>query len=160
MTESQTHGRHGRRGFFVRLIQIVQGLMGATLAIVLGRTILGPSFAEHSESWLPAGSLSDLPDHEPVAVTLRVSRPDGPTEVVDRRVVYLVRVGPREVRALNSTCTHLGCRTRYNADSRRIECPCHGGVYDTDGQVVAGPPPEPLASMATRLDGNQVLVRV
>lgn len=160
MFEPQAHARRGRRGFFVRIIQVVQGAMGAALALVLGRAMLGPSFAEHSESWLPAGNLSDLPEREPVAVTLRVSRPDGPAEVVDRRVVYLVRVGPREVKALNSTCTHLGCRTRYNPDARRIECPCHGGVYDTDGQVVAGPPPQPLAAMPTRLDGNQVLVRV
>jgi len=160
MSDYLLQDRHGRRRFLVRVISVIQGAMGAAMAFVLGRAILGPSFAQHSESWLPAGALSDLPDHEPVAVTLRVSRPDGPAEVVDRRVVYLVRVGPRDVRALDSTCTHLGCRTRYNLDARRIECPCHGGIYDTDGNVVSGPPPGPLAAMATRVDGNQVLVRV
>jgi cytochrome b6-f complex iron-sulfur subunit len=74
--------------------------------------------------------------------------------------VYLVKTAPNEVRAFDSTCTHLGCRTRYNTESNRIECPCHGGMYDTNGQVIAGPPPQPLASLKTRVDGEHVLVEV
>ena len=82
-----------------------------------------------------------LKDGEPLAVTLRVARQDGASEVVDRRVVFLVRSG-EQVKAIDSTCTHLGCRTRFNAEAGHIECPCHGGVYDVTGQVVSGPPPQ------------------
>ena len=35
-----------------------------------------------------------------------------------------------------------------------------GTFWSYDGQVVAGPPPGPLAAIKTRVDGNQVLVQV
>ena len=53
------------------------------------------------------------------------------------KIVYLVKTG-NEVRALDSTCTHLGCRTRFNPETKQIECPCHGGVYDVTGNVIVG----------------------
>jgi Rieske Fe-S protein len=155
----QAHSDSTRRSFLVRLIQGVHGTIGVTLAYILGSAVLAPSMTRREPLWLPAGSLAGLPDGEPRAVTLRVARQDGATEAVDRRVVFLVRSGD-QVRALDSTCTHLGCRTRVNAEAGVIECPCHGGVYDLQGQVVSGPPPHPLAEIPTRLEGSRVLVQV
>ena len=150
----------GRRRFFVRIIQGVHGLMGATLALVLGRAVVAPAFARRAPIWLAAGSADALTDQVPLPVTLRVARPDGASEAVDRRVVYLVKAGDGSVRAFDSTCTHLGCRTRLNAETGLIECPCHGGVYDAAGQVVSGPPPSPLAELPARLEAGRVLVQV
>jgi Rieske Fe-S protein len=61
---------------------------------------------------------------------------------------------------LDSTCTHLGCRTRFNPESKLIECPCHGGVYDAAGNVVSGPPPSPLQRLPARIENDEVLVQV
>lgn len=151
--------RSQRRQFLVRCIQAIQGAMGVTLAVVVGRAVVAPASARRQSMWLHAGSFDALDEQTPTAVTLRIARPDGASEVVDRRVVYLVR-SASSVRALDSTCTHLGCRTRYSAEANRIECPCHGGVYDTNGEVVEGPPPHPLATLNTRLEGDQILVEV
>jgi cytochrome b6-f complex iron-sulfur subunit len=42
-------------------------------------------------------------------------------------------------------CTHLGCTVQYEAQSDRIHCGCHGGVYNAyTGANVSGPPPKPL----------------
>jgi Rieske Fe-S protein len=133
--------------------------MGATLAFVVGGAVVAPSFTRRQSAWLPAAELADLAEGTPRPVTLQVARADGATEVVDRRTVYLVRFGG-EVRALDSTCTHLGCRTRFNAASMRIECPCHGGMYDARGHVIGGPPPSPLQALPTRIDAGRVLVEV
>lgn len=133
--------------------------MGATLAFVVGGAVVAPSFTRRQSTWLPAADLSGLEDGVPLPVALRIARPDGAAGVIDRRIVYLVRTGA-EVRALDSTCTHLGCRTRFNPDSKRIECPCHGGVYDAAGNVVAGPPPSPLQRLPTRIENDRVLVEV
>lgn len=159
VTQHEPADPSGRRGFFVRIIQAVHAAMGAALAFVLGGAILAPSFQRRDEEWLSAGRFDLLREDEPLAVTLRVSRQDGYAQVVDRKVVYLVRSG-RDVRALESTCTHLGCRTSYDREGKRIVCPCHGGVFGIDGRVVEGPPPEPLRSLATRIDGDQILVQV
>jgi Rieske Fe-S protein len=149
----------GRRGFLVRLIQGTYAVIGATLAFVVGGAVVAPSFGRRETMWLHAGDAERLEDGTPLTITLRVARPDGPSEVVDRKIVYLVKMG-EDVRALDSTCTHLGCRTRFNSETRQIECPCHGGVYDVTGKVISGPPPAPLRSMTTRIDNGQVMVQV
>ena len=61
---------------------------------------------------------------------------------------------------MQSTCTHLGCRTSYDREKKLILCPCHGGVYDRQGHVLSGPPPAPLPTLPTRIEGGQVLVQV
>jgi Rieske Fe-S protein len=148
-----------RRTVLVRIIQSIHAVMGATLAFVVGGAVVAPSFTRRRSTWLAAADLSGLEEGTPTPVSLRVSRADGATEVVDRRMVYLVRNGG-DVRALDSTCTHLGCRTRFNPESQRIECPCHGGLYDATGQVIGGPPPSPLQVLRTRIEDDRVLVEV
>ena len=148
-----------RRGFLVRVIQATHAAIGATLAFIVGGAVVAPSLGRRESQWLHAGDVTQLAEDVPMPVTLRIARPDGASEVVERRVVYLVRSGDR-VRALDSTCTHLGCRTKFNAESMQIECPCHGGVYDSAGRVISGPPPAPLAAMATRIENDQIMVQV
>jgi Rieske Fe-S protein len=148
-----------RRTVLVRIIQSIHAVMGATLAFVVGGAVVAPSFTRRQNTWLAAAELSGLAEGIPQPVSLRVSRADGATAVVDRRIVYLVRHGA-DVRALDSTCTHLGCRTRFNPESKRIECPCHGGMYDATGQVIGGPPPSPLQILRTRIEDDRVLVEV
>lgn len=155
---SDTSSEH-RRGFLIRVIQTVHAGIGATLAFVVGGAVVAPSFSRREKLWLPAGSLPQLVDGVPTAVTLRIARSDGASETVDRRVVYLVKNG-EALQALDSTCTHLGCRTRFNPESRQIECPCHGGIYDTNGNVVSGPPPSPLVRVPVRVEHDRILVQV
>jgi Rieske Fe-S protein len=161
MTEHQSDvSSMGRRNFLVRAIVAIHGTIAATVAFVLGATTLAPSFSARDDTWLRAADLDSLPENQPVPVTLRVTRSDGYSQVIDRTVVYLVRTGDSDVRALQSTCTHLGCRTSYDRRSKRILCPCHGGVFDPQGNVLGGPPPAPLPTLSTRVQDGQVLVQV
>jgi Rieske Fe-S protein len=152
-------GSIGRRNFLVRTIAAIQATMAATVTFILGATTLSPSFSRRDETWLRAANLDNLPENQPFPVTLRVTRNDGYSQVDDRTIVYLVRTGP-DVRALQSTCTHLGCRTSYDRKTRRILCPCHGGVFDVQGNVLDGPPPAPLPALTTKIEDGQVLVQV
>jgi menaquinol-cytochrome c reductase iron-sulfur subunit len=160
MTTPESPIDPGRRSFLVRAVTAIHAAIGGTLAFVLGGAVLAPSFNKREADWLKAASLDALRDNEPVPVTLRVTRQDGYAQVVDRKVVYLVKTGTSEVRALESTCTHLGCRTSYDRQKQRIVCPCHGGQFGVDGSVKDGPPPEPLRSLQARVDGTDVLVQV
>jgi len=60
--------------------------------------------------------------------------------------------------AVSTRCAHLGCPVRYVTASERFICPCHGGVYDFQGKVAAGPPVRPLDRFETRVEGGRVLV--
>ncbi len=42
--------------------------------------------------------------------------------------------------AFSSTCPHLGCKVRWEAEATRFFCPCHNGIFNPDGVAIAGPP--------------------
>jgi len=157
---SSSNDEQGRRQFFARAIAAIQAAIGGTLGLMLGGAAASPAFARRQENWWTAARLATLTLNEPTPVVIRVARKDGYTQVVDRRTVFLVRSGDAQVTALDSTCTHLGCRVSWDRESKQLKCPCHGGTYDHTGAVVAGPPPQPLATLATRLDGDLVLVQI
>jgi menaquinol-cytochrome c reductase iron-sulfur subunit len=150
----------GRRRFLSGVIVTIQGAIGATLAFLLGGAAAAPAFGSRRTNWWPAIPLDDLADNEPTPVTIRVTRDDGYSQIVDRQVVFLVKTGSGQVTALSSTCTHLGCRVSWHASDQVLKCPCHGGVFDRTGAVKAGPPPGPLARIGTRVEGDQVLVEL
>ncbi|KAL0222624.1 hypothetical protein RCL1_002478 [Eukaryota sp. TZLM3-RCL] len=41
--------------------------------------------------------------------------------------------------AIKPTCTHLGCTLKFSDGDREWHCPCHGSVFDTQGNVMHGP---------------------
>jgi cytochrome b6-f complex iron-sulfur subunit len=62
--------------------------------------------------------------------------------------------GAKSVHALSATCTHLGCQVRWDEESTKFRCPCHGGVFDKDGNVVEGPPPHALNRVEVKVEEN------
>ena len=148
-----------RRRFLSRITNGIMGVIGGILAFIGGDAVLS-STVRRQENWLPASTLLDLPDNEPTPVTLTVARLDGFREVIDRRTIFLVKTQDSEVAAIDSTCTHLGCLVAWDSQAQLFKCPCHGGMYDRTGAVKDGPPPAPLVKIATRIDGDKVLVQV
>ncbi|WP_240985807.1 FAD-dependent oxidoreductase [Acididesulfobacillus acetoxydans] len=45
----------------------------------------------------------------------------------------------RQVHAVDTTCTHLGCELRWNNAESSWDCPCHGSRFGLDGEVLEGP---------------------
>jgi len=61
------------------------------------------------------------------------------------------------VSAFSAVCTHLGCIVEFDATARHIVCPCHDGHFNpTSGVVISGPPPRPLAPVATAIEGDEI----
>lgn len=50
------------------------------------------------------------------------------------------------VNVLSNSCAHLGCPVRWiiREGEGELLCPCHGGIYNINGEYVAGPPPRDL----------------
>jgi Rieske Fe-S protein len=57
---------------------------------------------------------------------------------------------------MSNHCAHLGCPVRWFPDRKEILCPCHGGIYDINGGLLGGPPPQGLFKYAfeIREDGG------
>jgi Rieske Fe-S protein len=58
--------------------------------------------------------------------------------------------------AFTAICTHQGCTVA--PAGKQFHCPCHGSIYDAaTGKVIQGPAPLPLAAVAVKVDGADVV---
>lgn len=62
------------------------------------------------------------------------------------------------VLAMWHRCTHLGCTVPWSDDEGQFHCPCHGGLYDTKGVVLGGPPPRPLDLFPIEIVDGEIIV--
>ena len=82
--------------------------------------------------------------------------PDGSVTFLEDERVFLVRQG-NTYRCLSAVCTHLGCTV--NRADHGYHCPCHGSVFDDQGNVKSGPAPRALAWFQVTLSkDNRLLV--
>lgn len=139
-----------RRGVLRAFVNGALGAVAAALAGVLGRFAYVPRLAAEPR-WHRAASLGDLEPGTPFPALVAVPRQDGWARTRADETVFLVWDGLTEVRAMSGTCTHLGCRVRWDAAASRFKCPCHGGEYDASGRVTAGPPPKALRAVPARI---------
>jgi Rieske Fe-S protein len=54
-----------------------------------------------------------------------------------------IRLDPRFL-VLAVNCAHLGCPVEWFQEAGLFLCPCHGGVYYSNGERASGPPPRGL----------------
>ena len=78
--------------------------------------------------------------------------------IVNNVPALLINRSDKGYIALSRVCTHLGCLVEYDRGKHRLICPCHAGIYDLEGSVVSGPPPAPLAKIALRVDGDNIVI--
>ncbi|MEP7265613.1 MAG: Rieske (2Fe-2S) protein [Bacteroidota bacterium] len=60
--------------------------------------------------------------------------------------------------AIAEQCTHQNCNIGYHSNTNNFVCPCHGGTYDVNGNVVSGPPPSPLKVYSVVKNGDVLTV--
>ena len=132
-----------RRGLFMKLGILFNGLVATALAVPLGRFLLSSITRGRSNgylSWVSLGSVESFPEGETRLATFRnplVMPTDGKT--VDTPCwVRHVKGEHFQVFAVN--CAHLGCPVRWFPQSGLFMCPCHGGAYYRDGSRASGPP--------------------
>jgi Rieske Fe-S protein len=56
------------------------------------------------------------------------------------------------VYAMSAVCTHAGCPTRVSGAG--LFCPCHGSVFDQDGNVTRGPARQALPHFQVDIAGD------
>lgn len=65
-----------------------------------------------------------------------------------------------ELTAFSPVCTHLGCLVKWDNISKEFICACHGGKYDIDGNVIAGPPPKPLERLPFEIKDGKLYIGI
>jgi cytochrome b6-f complex iron-sulfur subunit len=65
--------------------------------------------------------------------------------------------GQRQIYALRTVCTHLGCTPNWLEGEQKFKCPCHGSGFYKDGINFEGPAPRPLERYSIRVgDDGQI----
>lgn len=141
---------HDRRSFLSRVVTAGAATIAASLSGLFALVAL-PKSKTPERRWRPAVSLFSLPADQPFTAVLARREDDGWYQTRKEAVVIIDREGSG-YRALSATCAHLGCRVRWEAERSQFLCPCHGGVYDREGQVVSGPPPRALDRLNVRVN--------
>jgi menaquinol-cytochrome c reductase iron-sulfur subunit len=151
-----------RRGLFMKLGILFNGLVATALAVPILRYVLssvtrakGNGYLE----WVPLGHVSEFPEGETRLATFRnpiVMPADGKT--VDT-ACWVRRVEGEQFQVFAINCAHLGCPVRWFAQSGLFMCPCHGGVYYSDGSRASGPPERGLFEYPHRVKDGLITIQ-
>jgi Rieske Fe-S protein len=156
------------------------GVIGAGVALPsLGFAVL-PSFVGNrvKSHEVNLGPITNFPEGKFVIATFNENPEDGS---VARRTAFVRNNGPTEdgtpsFTPIFSRCVHLGCPVQPNGPideegakevngvelrpvlAASFGCPCHGGLYDAEGNRTAGPPVRSLDRYEfSIIDGDLVL---
>lgn len=145
-----------RRRFLSRLSLGLSALAGAVLGVPILAYLLSPLLNPARNLWRPVGPVDRFKVGETVQVTLDDPSPLPWAGQTARTAAWLRRDGEQQFTAFAVNCTHLGCPVNWLPDAKLFLCPCHGGVYQSDGSVAGGPPPRPLFRYEARVQNGQV----
>ena len=146
---------------FLKLLSLsLSGLIGLIATVPSVAFILNYLFVSKPPKWVNVGQIKNFNEGETVQVGFHdpyILPWDG---VSSHRSAWLRREPEDNFTAFAISCTHLGCPVRWEAPAKLFMCPCHGGVYYSDGEVAGGPPPRPLLRYPVRLVNGDVHIQV
>jgi len=150
----------GRRRFLSYAGGLLTALIAAALALPLVRFFVGDAFASKPARWLKLGSRREVRLNQPQLFHVSYLDTDGWRQTTRRQAVYVVTHDAETYTLVSNICTHLGCPVSWDEDAGLFLCPCHGGAFSIDGNVVKGPPPRPLDRFEHRFEDDTLYVRI
>jgi len=150
-----------RRDFMNTAIWAIGGFISAAFAIPAIVYIVAPALQKNQlEEWVRLGSTDKVELGTPTLFKAKIERQTGWIVNEEEISVYVLTENGRDYVAMSNICTHLGCRVRWISDQSQFFCPCHNAIFDEEGQVVSGPPPRPLDRYETKVENNQIFIKV
>lgn len=159
----------------------LSGLIGGLITVPVAGFAIVPTFVGQKHEEVDIGPIEAFPENEWQVVTFLEDPSEGE---VSRRTAFVRNNGELQgqpsLTILSNRCAHLGCPvqaagplnedeketvqttntvvTRIPANPAAFACPCHGGAYDTEGNVTAGPPVRALDRYAYELRNGRVFL--
>jgi menaquinol-cytochrome c reductase iron-sulfur subunit len=151
-----------RRDMLMKIGLVLNGIVGAILAVPVLRYILSP--ASHARgggysSWIPIGDLKEFPATETRLATYRnpvATSWDGATADI---ACWVRNLDGTKFQVFASNCAHLGCPVRWFPQSHLFMCPCHGGAYYEDGSRASGPPERGLFELHYKIENGKLFIK-
>ena len=151
-----------RRGMLAKIGIFFNGAIGVVLAVPVVRYLLSPVIRAQkpgNDPWLSLGQLDQFPAGQTRLATFR-SPVVNPTDGATANIPCWVRhVDDEKFQVFAINCAHLGCPVRWFPQSGLFMCPCHGGVYYSDGTRASGPPERGLFEYAWKVEQGSLLIQ-
>jgi menaquinol-cytochrome c reductase iron-sulfur subunit len=148
--------------FLTTLTLMVIGILVAVPAVAY---FLGPLRRKSEDAgtgaaFQDAGPLSDIPLRQWRLVTVESVHQDGWKKTRERHAIWVHRQeeSERGITVLSSTCPHLGCPVNWHVDQARFVCPCHGGIFNSEGSHIGGPPPRSMDRLEFQIRAGRLWV--
>lgn len=151
-----------RRNF----LRVLAGVLSTVAAVLVAVPFLGFVFGIRKRKvyWVDLGATDEFELNQTRLVAF-VNPLEQPWDGMTARTEVFVRYegkpdGKRDkFLVLSVNCAHLGCPVTWFPQSELFLCPCHGGVYYSDGAHASGPPPRGLYHCVWRIRGGKLQVQ-
>src|SRR5207253_7525282 len=131
-----------RRGLFMKMGILFNGLVGTALAIPVVRFLLSSVTRGRANgylSWVSLGTVSQFPEGETRLAMFRnpyETPTDGKTADTS---CWVTRIEGEQFQVFAINCAHLGCPVRWFPESRLFMCPFDVGASCSAGSSASGP---------------------
>lgn len=152
-----------RRRFLTGTLYWVTAGIAAAVGLPAAAAVVAPALRKSAQGWSPIANIvkpapgePDLSrEGEPVLTNFTSLVEDAYLSAQPQETpVFVVNLGKGQFTIFDVRCTHLGCPVeRIEKDSTYLS-PCHGGVFDDAGKVLAGPPPRPLDRYEYKIEND------
>ena len=129
-------------------------VVAAAVGVPLAGVAVGSALKPTAPGWMRVGTVDEFPEGQTLLAII-----EPPVDVqwptLDTQMAAYVRnEGAGKFTVFDIHCTHVGCPIRWVDTTQRFFSPCHGGVFDGAGRVLAGPPPRPLDHREYKVEGG------
>ncbi|MBW2527537.1 MAG: Rieske (2Fe-2S) protein [Deltaproteobacteria bacterium] len=125
------------RGIERRRLLVLGGVAAATFLVACGSGDEDGGGVQPAAGQFRAGNLADFPEGSVTRID------DG---------AFLVLHDAGGFYAMTAVCTHQGCTVEVAQQD--LPCPCHGSVFDLEGNVVTGPAVAPLDHLQLTIEAD------
>ena len=146
-----------RRGFLKKVTAAIYGLLTFMIGLPLFSFFVSPAFIKSKFKWIEIGAVDDFNSDTPLEVIYNKEIIDGWNKRTILSTAWVFKSEGKLV-ALSPICTHLGCTVSFDEVRDSFACPCHGGLYDREGNVIGGPPPKPLKRHEIKFEDGKFLI--
>lgn len=117
---------------FLRSLIAFAAVVGITAAFsFIGQS--RPSLPTSTTTGLPPGAVANVSQVQPGS-PVYFEYPTGYPNIL-----LMKNDGTQSLVALSMLCTHVCCQLSYDSTNNQLYCPCHGSLFDQNGNVLNGP---------------------
>ncbi|MBI4728844.1 MAG: Rieske (2Fe-2S) protein [Acidobacteria bacterium] len=142
-----------RRTFLSGTLAWITAAIVSAVGAPVATALIWPAFQKSKGDWSPVARLDNPGPNQadlsavdkPILTHFTALVQDAYLEAAPQNMpVFVVNHGKGQFTIFDVRCTHLGCPVNWDQKTKKFYSPCHDGVFDSEGRVLAGPPPRPL----------------